>query len=127
MNPPNCHVSDLFLLARPSGTKPGIRPFLVAAVPGTNLILVAALNSCPKVEQFDPFRTTPWEDVAVAEGLPLFRKVGAQWPRRRPSDCFRRDDGESKIKYCGAAGQVRGAIAVLGLAALAHFLAALRC
>ncbi|XP_034248366.1 voltage-dependent calcium channel subunit alpha-2/delta-3-like [Thrips palmi] len=86
--------------------RPGVRPFVVAAVPGTNLVLVAALNSCPAVEQFEPFRTTPWED-ATPEGSPIYRKMGAQWPRRRPGDCYRRDDGERNIPHCGGAVRVQ--------------------
>ncbi|KAK3928541.1 Voltage-dependent calcium channel subunit alpha-2/delta-4 [Frankliniella fusca] len=79
------------------------RSFAAAAVPGTNLVLVTALSTCPGLEQLEPFSTEPWEAVG-RQGDPVFRKQGLLWPRRRPATvCYREHAAEKNITQCGGA------------------------
>ncbi|KAE8748979.1 hypothetical protein FOCC_FOCC004385 [Frankliniella occidentalis] len=94
------------------------RSFAAAAVPGTNLVLLTALNNCPQLEQLEPFATKPWE-ATVRRGEPVFRKQGLLWPRRRPpTACYREHVGERNITQCGGAHRDRG-LHLAVLAALA--------
>lgn len=91
---------------------PGSRSFAAAAVPGTNLVLVTALKSCPKQEQLYPFSSEPWEDTGDVEGDgPVLRKL---WPRRRPTTCHNRHPDERNITRCNAAPRSRNFPAPLG-------------
>ncbi|KAE8737176.1 hypothetical protein FOCC_FOCC017364 [Frankliniella occidentalis] len=94
------------------------RSFAAAAVPGTNLVLLTALNNCPQLEQLEPFATEPWEATS-RKGEPVFRKQGLLWPRRRPpTACYREHVGERNITQCGGAHRDR-ALHLAVLAALA--------
>jgi hypothetical protein len=78
----------------------------VAAVPGTNLVLVTALNKCKPLEQFQPFNATPSEvRYHSADGINVgaFRKADQLLPRRRPATCFREHELEKDIAHCGRA------------------------
>ena len=82
------------------------RSFAAAPVPGTNLVLVTALNKCPPLEQLDPFSPKPWEvkyHTWDAVHVGAFRKAEQLLPRRRPANCFREHVGERDIPHCGSA------------------------
>lgn len=93
------------------------RPFIVAQIPSSNLILVVASTLC-SIENPIPFYNQPVEKHYNASSLQCFKLKNFPSYRRHLKHCFNKHQNESQIELCGKATSFYISFYLLSLSAI---------
>ena len=92
------------------------RPFIVAPIQSSNMILVVASSLC--VQHPYPFNSQPVEKHYNSSSLQCYKLKNFPSHRRHLKHCFNKHQNESQIELCGKANKFYISFYILSLTAL---------